>query len=196
MNKLMGFFELNVLAIPTVNWQMYKPSVKLDESKLWTIRSAVDRGLDLFLPRLVGADAQTAKEFADNLYEQIKGKGMVICYPYFVADKSGTLNIFQSKNIIEAVAGDLWNLVDKGDLTVSMEFENDTLTKAVGDTTFITSEEVTELLECAARVKGRLRDELMKGQSVLLEWSYAKNIGIDGKPTGEPYLTFYELRTV
>lgn len=45
---------------------------------------------------------------------------MVVYYPYFVAQKSGTLNIHLDKIIIEAVKDDLWNLVTDQKLDVSL----------------------------------------------------------------------------
>ena len=78
MNKLMGFYELKESSLPTIPWQLYTPSVQLDNTKLWTIRSAVNRGDDLNLPRLVGKNAVEAKQFADNLYEKLRDKGIVI----------------------------------------------------------------------------------------------------------------------
>ena len=97
MNKLMGFYELRELSIPTIPWKEYFPGVELSDEFLWTIRSAVNHGDDLNLPRLVGKTAGEATTFADNLYKQLYKKGMVVYYPYFVAQKSGTLNIHLDK---------------------------------------------------------------------------------------------------
>ena len=47
MNKLMGFFELKDLNLPTIPWKEYKKGMKLDSSLLWTVRSAVYRGMIL-----------------------------------------------------------------------------------------------------------------------------------------------------
>lgn len=78
MNKLMGFLELQNMNLPSVPWKEYKGNEELQEDLLWTVRSAVFRGNDLNLPRLVGADAIEAKEFADGLLQQMKDKGMVL----------------------------------------------------------------------------------------------------------------------
>ena len=60
MNKLMGFYELRELSIPTIPWKEYFPGVELSDEFLWTIRSAVNHGDDLNLPRLVGKTAGEA----------------------------------------------------------------------------------------------------------------------------------------
>ena len=49
MNKLMGFYELRELSIPTIPWKEYFPGVELSDEFLWTIRSAVNHGDDLNL---------------------------------------------------------------------------------------------------------------------------------------------------
>lgn len=77
------------------------------------------------LPRLVGKTADEAKIFADELYKKIGNNGIVIFYPYFVAHKSGTLNISYDNIIVEAVNKDLWNLVTNQDLDVSLSYSYD-----------------------------------------------------------------------
>ena len=71
MNKLMGFLELKEMSLPSIPWKQYTGNEKLDEKYLWTIRSAVYRGEDLNLPRLVGEDAENATKFAENLLDKI-----------------------------------------------------------------------------------------------------------------------------
>lgn len=145
MNKLMGFYELKELLLPSIKWNEYTPSVVLNENSLWTIRSAVNRGDDLNLPRLVGKSAQEAKVFADDLYRQLAGKGMVIYYPYFIAHKSGTLNVFYDKTVIEAVDSDLWNMVTNQELDTSLVFSNEfILQNYYGKKDFITEQEINK----------------------------------------------------
>lgn len=91
MNKLMGFLELKEMSLPSIPWKQYTGNEKLDEKYLWTIRSAVYRGEDLNLPRLVGEDAENATKFAENLLYKLGNNGMVIFYPYFIANKSKIL---------------------------------------------------------------------------------------------------------
>lgn len=197
MNKLMGFYELKESSLPTIPWEVYTPDVKLDNTKLWTIRSAVNRGNDLNLPRLVGKSASEVKQFADKLYSQLEEKGLVIYYPYFVAHKSGTLNVFYDKVIIEAVNKDLWNLVTHQDVEVSITLNSEMrLSNVSGNENFLSDEELDKLLVNVKKVRHMFRDELLEGKSILLEWSYASNCNIDGESSSEQYLVFYEARTV
>lgn len=197
MNKLMGFYELKDSSLPSIPWKLYDPSVHLDENILWTIRSAVNRGNDLNLPRLVGKDASDAKIFADDLYHKIGENGIVIYYPYFKAHKSGTLNVFGDKFVIEAVSEDLWNLVTEHnlDMSVTYDFEMNTLS-TYGNTNFLSSNEFNELYSNAKKIKSMYRDELLEGKSILLEWSLASACDKNYVSVGDIYLVFYEVRTI
>ena len=197
MNKLMGFYELKASSLPTIPWEIYTPDVKLDDTKLWTIRSAVNNGDDLNLPRLVGKSAVEAKQFADKLYKQMEGKGIVIYYPYFIAHKSGTLNVFQDKVIIEAVEKDLWNLVTYQNVDVSINFDSEMRISSIfGNEKFLHDDEVNNLIMYVKKIKQMFRDDLLEGNSVLLEWSYASNYSVNNDDVSGQYLVFYEARTV
>ncbi|MHB1394389.1 MAG: hypothetical protein ACYCYE_15200 [Clostridia bacterium] len=195
MNKLMGFYELKDINIPTVPWERYSSDVVLDKSMLWTIRVAVKSGDDLNLPRAVGVTAEEAAEAGSALLEKYQDSGMVIYYPYFIADKSGVIDIKSSRTVIEAVDKDLWNLVTHGrkDITIILE-ECDT--KHIGDVDFLTVEELDILLKYINRIKSYYRGVMSEGKSIIAEWSFAYNTDIDHKPLGEKYLVFYELRSI
>lgn len=197
MNKLMGFYELKASSLPTIPWQIYTPEARLDSTKLWTIRSAVNRGDDLNLPRLVGKTSTEAKQFADKLYENLRDKGIVIYYPYFIAHKSGTMNVFLDKIIIEGVNKDLWNLVTLQDIDVSIKFDSEmNVTNIYGNVNFFSNKEINELLSNVKKTRYIFREDLLEGKSVLLEWSYASNCNTNNEAIGEQYLVFYEARTV
>ncbi len=192
----MGFYELRDLAIPTIPWKEYKPGIELPNNYLWTIRSAVVRGNDLNLPRLIGKPANEAIAFADNLYKRLDGNGIVIYYPYFIAHKSGTLNVFLDKIVIEAIKNDLWNLVTNQDLDVSMAFDcQNNLISSYGNKEFLNKIEINQLLKYAKKISSIYRDELLEGNTILLEWSFASSCNTDKEPIDEPYLVFYEVRT-
>ena len=195
MNKLMGFLELQNMNLPSVPWKEYKGNEELQEDLLWTVRSAVFRGNDLNLPRLVGADAIEAKEFADGLLQQMKDKGLVLFYPYFVANKSGTLEVRRNRIIIEAVKDDLWNMVTYSDRNVTIQYQNEK-EEIDGDEKFLSEEEKHKILNAVKEIKRTFRDDLLEDKSVLLEWSFAQNCNKSKEPTGEEYIVFYEARTV
>ena len=195
MNKLLGFFELKHSSLPTIPWNEYNKDVLLDPQYLWTIRSAVFRGDDLNLPRLVGVNASEAKLFADQLYDKLIDKGIVIYYPYFIAEKSGTLDVYLDKVVIEAVQDDLWNLVTYSDREVTIQIQNDIVVYN-GNKDFLLGYEVNELLKYINTIRSMFRNYFFEGKSVLLEWSYAYNCDINKNRTGNKYLVFYEARSV
>ena len=65
-----------------------------------------------------------------------------------------------------------------------------------GDGRFLTPDEISELMRYGAVIRGRFREEISGGASVLAEWSYAYSTDIRRKPVGQRYLVFYELRGV
>lgn len=195
MNKLMGFFELQNMSLPSIPWREYTGREHLQDELLWTIRSAVFHGDDLNLPRLIGANSKEAKEFADQLLEKLAGEGMVIFYPYFIANKSGTLEVRQEKVVIEAVKADLWNMVTLSDRNVTIQYSDDNEI-INGDSSFLLGDEKKCLLENVKEIKRKFRDELLEGKSILLEWSLAQNCDKNKEPVGDEYLIFYEARTV
>lgn len=196
MNKLMGFYELKSMNIPAIPWEEYTGTEFFSSNNLWTIRSAVFRGNDLELPRLVGALANEAKEFADELLRVLKNRGIVIYYPYFLANKSGTLNVFSDRVVIEAVKNDLWNLVTYSDREVTIEIYNDGTTIVNGNGDFLTESELKKIVNNVKVIKKSFRDDLLEGKSALLEWSLAQKSNLIKEPIGEEFLVFYEVRTL
>lgn len=197
MNKYLGFFELKSLNIPSVRWERFTYDTELDGGKLWTIRVAVEKSKDLHLPRLVGANADEAVKKGRELLDRFSGRGMVVFYPYFIAEKSGVLEISNTRTVIEAVEKDLWNLVTFGNKNVTIVYSDcpDAGKPVVhGDRDFLSREEVDELRKCSGIIKGAYRDELNEGRSILAEWSYAYDTDASRAPRGDRYLVFFELR--
>lgn len=196
MNKLMGFYELRELSIPTIQWEEYKPGVELSDDFLWTVRSAVNCGNDLNLPRLVGKNAEEAMKFADDLYKKISNNGIVVYYPYFIAHKSGTLNVYYDKTVIEAVENDLWNLVTYQNIDVSLTINKENnIISSYGKSDFLSNEEIEKLMIYSRKIHGIYRNEIIDGNTILLEWSFAYSCNKNKQPVGDPYLVFYEVRT-
>jgi hypothetical protein len=191
----MGFYELKDINIPTVPWEIYSRDVRLDSSMLWTIRAAVKSGDDLNLPRAVGVTAEVAAEKGNALLEKYKDTGMVIYYPYFIADKSGVIDIKADRTVIEAVNKDLWNLVTHGQKDVTIIFGDDA-EKYIGDREFLSKVELDILLKYVNRIRSYYRGTISEGKSIIAEWSFAYNTDICHKPLGDKYLVFYELRSI
>lgn len=197
MNKLMGFLELNDMSLPSIPWKQYTGVEQLREDLLWTIRSAVYRGDDLNLPRSIGKNANDSKKFADRLITDMKDRGIVIYYPYFIANKSGTFEVRSDSIVIEAVKKDLWNLVTYSDREVTIISDIHGYSKKfAGNETFLNTYEQNELYKHAPEIRRLFRDELLQGKSILLEWSFAQSCDINKNPIGNEYLVFYEARTV
>ncbi len=198
MNKYMGFYEMKGINFPTVPWRLFTPETVLDNGLLWSVRMAVENSKDLNLPRAIGVNAEEAMQQGRGFLNNYQGKGIVICYPYFIAQKSGVLDIDSRRTVIEAVDRDLWNLVTYGRKNVSIIFpiepnaENEV--QYFGDRDFLENDEIKELLGYGAVLRGRFRGELSEGGSILAEWSYAYNTDLRHEPIGERYLVFYELR--
>ncbi len=196
MNKLLGFYELQSSGLPTVPWKKFEHDTKLDDSILWTIRSAVWVGDDLHLPRKVGAKADEAEEYAENLIRTLGEEIIVIYYPYFIAEKSGVLEVADHRLVIEAAKDDLWNLVTYNKIDVSIHIDSRFNIDFVGDRNFLTNEEVDELMKYSDIVKRKYKDILFESKSVFLEWSFAYESDLDKRKVGNRKLVFYELRSV
>lgn len=197
MNKYLGFYELKSLNIPTVRWERFTGDTELSRDMLWTVRVAVENSRDLNLPRLIGASAEEAEKKGRELLNKYSENGMVIYYPYFIADKSGVLEISARRTVIEAVDKDLWNLVTFGMKNVTLVFSGGSGGESAavhGDKSFLVGGEVDELLKCSGMIRWKYRDELNEGKSILAEWSYAYDTDAGRKPLGDRYLVFFELR--
>lgn len=192
----MGFLELKEMRLPSIPWKQYTGQEEFSDNYLWTIRSAVYRGNDLNLPRSVGENAEKSKEFADCLLRKINDNGIVIYYPYFVARKSGTLEVRRDSIIIEAVKEDLWNLVTYSDREVTIIRKDDGIETFSGNDKFLTAKELAQIYKYVPEIKKLFRDDLLQGHSALLEWSFAQSCNTEKIPTGDEYLVFYEARTV
>lgn len=195
MNKLMGFFELKDSGLPSVPWKSFDEKVELDSSLLWTIRTALYSKEDINLPRVVGKTAEEAYDKALELYKRYGDSGMIIYYPYFIADKSGTLKIDREEMVIEAVDKDLWNLVTYNNKDVTIIKRKDE-TKYYGVRDFLSQDELDKLNLYAEKVRKKFRDYMNSGKTLLLEWSFAYYTDINEQPKGEKYLVFYEIREI
>ena len=196
MNKLMGFFELNDMRLPSIPWKQYTGNEIFSDDYLWTIRSAVYRGDDLNLPRLVGKSSKESQQFAENLFKTLDGKGIVIYYPYFIAQKSGTLEVRSNSIIIEAVKNDLWNLVTFSDREVTIVLNENEKKQYVGNEDFLSEDEIEKLTKYVPEIRKIFKDDILEGRAALLEWSYAFSCTKEKKPIDDKYLVFYEARTV
>lgn len=195
MNKFEGLYELKRLNIPTIDWRIYEPETKLDANYLWTIRMAVYRGSDLSLPHLFGQNAMISEKFAMQLLKQINGRGIVIYYPYLIADKSGNLQIGDSRIIIEAVEGDLSNLLTGGRVDVTYIWENNEQ-KIIGNQDFLNLNERKQIKSYVGYLRRKYSEVFRGGKELQLEFSFVFESSKTGEKRGERKLVFFEIRTV
>ena len=195
MNKLEGLYELRKLNIPSINWKVFTDNTKLDEQHLWTIRTAVYEGNDLDLPKLFCVDAQTAEKFARRMNKEMGNNGIVIYYPYLIAQKSGNLQISCNSIIIEAIKGDLEPLLRGNSVDVTYIYSK-TGREIVGEEAFLSKKEINSLLFYAGYLTQLYRYVLAEKSCLQLEFSFASDCDLKQKAIGLPELIFFEIRTV
>ena len=210
INKMAGFYELRRLGLPTVPWQEATPETEFDEDSRWTVRTALldPSQNDQSLPRIINATKRDAETFVRANWHRYGMSalgdkiGMFIFYPFFHADRSGTLLVDDEDVYIEAVEGDLWNLVDKGKVDykvgcgVGMAQSYDFKSLLRNDFPAEAIESFQKAIEVATH---RFRGNIQEGDAVLFEWSLARRTDGAGDPVGDPDeagLIFYEVRTV
>lgn len=195
MNKLMGFYELKYIGIPTIRWEEFTDDTKMSDDLLWTVRTAVLKGNDYNLPRIVGVTSKEAMDEGKKLRERLRDTGVVLYYPYFIAHKSGTVKVSSDSTVIEAVEKDLWNLVTYGkrDVTIIIDANSKTVS---GNSEFLNEEEIQEILKYAKLLHGKYSGDIREGGEIYLEWSYAYDSTLDKKTYGKKYLVFYEMRII
>lgn len=197
MNKLEGFYVLKSMKIPTIPWRPFTGQETLDVNLLWTIRVAVQTGNDYNLPRAVGITAEEAQLIGRRYLNMFSAEDLILYYPYFIAIKSGVIELQENQTIIEAVDKDLWNLTTLGrkDLTIIIDHLTNNISM-YGDPSFLTDEQKTELRYYAQKIRTVNRDYIFAASSVIVEWSYAVNTNINKEIIGEEYLVFTECKAV
>lgn len=195
MNKLEGLYELKKLNIPTIDWKIYEQGTKLDDNHLWSVRMAVYRGNDLSLPHLFGQNAMISEKFAMQHLKQIRDRGIVIYYPYLIAEKSGNLQIGESRIIIEAVEGNLSNLLTGGEVNVTYIWE-DMGQRIIGNQDFLDLNEREQIKSYVEYLRRKYSDVFRSGKELQLEFSFVFESSKTGEKRGERKLVFFEIRTV
>jgi len=185
------------MEIPTVPWRPFTGQETLDGNLLWTVRVAVQNGNDYNLPRAVGVTAEEALLIARKYLNRFTIDDLILYYPYFIAIKSGVIELQENHTIIEAVDKDLWNLTTLGrkDITIIINHLSDNVS-IYGDPSFLTNDEKTELMNYAQKIRTFNRDYIFARSSVMVEWSYAVNTNINKEIIGEKYLVFTECKVV
>lgn len=197
MNKLEGFYVLKSMGIPAVPWHPFTGQETLDGNLLWTVRVAVQHGNDFNLPRAVGVTAEEAVLRGKEYINRFSTDDLIIYYPYFIALKSGIIDLQDNQTIIEAVDKDLWNLTTFGRKDETIVFDH--LSGGIsifGNAAFLNDHEKYELRNYANKIRALNKYYIFAGSSVMVEWSYAVNTNVKREIIGEPYLVFTECKAV
>ena len=195
MNKLEGLYELRRLSIPTIDWKCYEAGTQLDDKYLWTVRMATYSGNDLNLPRMLGENAEKSQRFACEMLDKMGNRGIVIYYPYLLAEKSGNLQISSSRVIIEAVKGDLGSLLNGRLVDVTYIWEGN-VNRSYGNKYFLKKVEREQILSYVEYLRRKYLQYLIQGLELQLEFSFAYDCTRQGEKEGKRKLFFFEIRTV
>lgn len=191
MNKLEGMYELKRNHLPTVDWKLFQEKTVLSETCAWTIRTAVFKGQDLYLPKLFGKSGQEAMIFGRRCLQEMKDKGIVFYYPYLEAKKSGVLQFDVSSIQLECVEGDLGRLLNGSTPDAAYYWERKFL-KEYGKE-MLSAKEQDELLEWVFYCRRRYREIMKLGEKMQLEFSYVRD---GNKENQQNRLIFFEMRTL
>ncbi len=195
MNKLDGMYELRKANLPSVDWKEFRRGTILPDDYLWTIRTAVYKGQDIHLPRLFGKPAGVSMRFAEQCLEQMKGKGIIICYPYLQPEKSGVLQ-FDLRNVyLEGISGDVKKILDGDNPEVFYQWREAEF-RTQGKSRLFSEQELMELYRYSQQCKRRYREILSDGSMMQLEFSYAYRVDRDHNKCEDTKLYFFEMRTI
>ena len=209
--KIDGLLRIDELNLPHPDWRftvaggelevgmpfklrpLITPLAELELSKdeKWTVRTCLLGHLsemEFGLKRAVGIDAnQVAAKVNDfkKHYDNLTLHAVFVIYPYFLASKSGIIELHHDNNTIESVSGSQWRLTEEGAPSESWWHEGPRDQASVSkfkhkldhETSILTLEEVERLSTCIASIPD---------DDVLLEWTI----------TPDETLLFYDMRPV
>ena len=199
INKLLGFYELQKTGLPVIKFKEIKTindintiQSSIPRAKLWTLRTAVYCGDDMWLPKAVGVTIEDAILFAKPLLEDENIS--IVMYPYFWALSSGNLVITHDSILVEAISGDLWKMNSQNiDYTFQYQISTETLTSG-GLKEFLTKQQNRELLQFGKIIFSKYKNDILSSSGMQFEWSYASYV--EPEMTQEWNLIFYEMRTL
>ncbi len=197
MNKYIGLLTLKEYRFPTINWKCFNQDTLLDASFLWTIRlAAYYDSNDFGLPCYLGMKSDDAICKGLDLYRSYDmSEYIIMCYPYFVAIKSGTIDLRQDYDVIEVVFGNCTELTRNNNVDLTMIFKDNGY-NTIGDDTILDEDEINLLYRYMKLAKYRFRDESLNGCIIILEWSFGYDVDANGIRKSENFLIFNEMRVI
>ncbi|AMP20039.1 hypothetical protein AZF37_01585 [endosymbiont 'TC1' of Trimyema compressum] len=90
----------------------------------------------------------------------------------------------------------MWHLVDESRVDVTLIKDNEEPWEIIGQSHFLTDFELKEIEKYIPSIQQIFRKLIKEGKTLLLEWSFTYDSNLIGEAIGNPYLVFYEMRTI
>lgn len=168
MTILGGLKLIDRYKLPHPEWEFVKSSkelkkfYKIKDYVGWTIRTvSVANGpwKNLYVNWLAKKKVPAK---IDEFQRQYKGKALFVVYPSWRWKKGGTILKEKGRTIIEAVKGEVVNLMRKGKINASYSYVGNRLREFTGQKSFLSHKELKKI---------RLAAGQLKMQGVILEWA-------------------------
>ncbi len=195
MYVLQNCYILDYLDLPTIPWIQCRTTMMLDDSILWTVKNEPFYGRKGYIYGKIGVTASEAMDYIKSQYETLERNRILLCYPYFTASKSGTIDMSYERVAIEAVEGKIENLKKKHRVDETLLFREENL-EIFGEEKFLTRDETLEIIDYGCMLKKRFAGELEYGKNILIYWSYVEETLRNMIPKGNPTLVFHQIKVL
>lgn len=184
MNIADNVLLIDQWGLPHPDWEFVKSSVDLKRHHQikdycgWTIR-VLWRGKQFKKPLYINwlAKEKVAKEI-DQLAKKAKKDYLIVTYPSWIPQKSGTLLIEKNRIIIEACQGKITRLMREGICDVGYQISKlGQVQSSWGNRHFLTRVEKKKIIDALAKIPQK---------NIMLEWAFGQQ--------GE--FIFYKLETL
>lgn len=168
MTILQGLKLIDKYKLPHPDWEFVetakdlKKFYKINDYVGWTIRTvSVKKGpwKNLYANWLPKKQLPAK---VDELQKKQKGRALFVVYPSWKWIKGGTILKEKGKTIIEAVKGEIVNLMRKGKINVSYIYNGNHLVDFTGQKNFLSHLELRKIRRAAGQ---------LKIEGVILEWA-------------------------
>ena len=168
MTILQGLKLIDHYNLPHPEWEFVKNSkalkkfYKIKDYVGWTIRTvAVEKGpwRNLYVNWL---PKKQVLGKIDEFKRQQKGKALFVVYPSWQWKKGGTILKEKGRTIIEAVKGEIVNLMRKGKINASYIYNCNHLDSFTGQKNFLSFMELRKIQQAASK---------LNTDRVILEWA-------------------------
>ena len=195
MYVLQNCYILDYLDLPTIPWKQCNERMFLDDSILWTVKNEpIFPGKEYIYGKL-GITAKEAMNYIKAQYKTLDKHRMLLCYPYYTATKSGTIDMTYERIAIEAVEGKIENLKKKHRVDETLIFWEEDV-EVFGDENFLSKDETLEIIDYCSKLKKRFAGELEYGKNILIYWSYVEETLRNMIPKDNQELVFHQIKVL